>query len=90
MRFVYDPSSPAGERVVSVTVGGAPLDENRRYSLATNDYIAAGGDGYGVLADAQPLIDASGAVLMATTVMNHIAAQGSVAPQPEGRIERRP
>ena len=90
MRFVYDPSRPAGERVVSVTVGGAPLDENRRYSLATNDYIAAGGDGYGVLADAQPLIDASGAVLMATTVMNHIAAQGSVAPQPEGRIERRP
>jgi 5'-nucleotidase/UDP-sugar diphosphatase len=62
------------------------LDPARTYTLATNDYIAAGGDGYAVFRDAKNLIDASGAVLMATTVMDHVTAKGSVAPTVEGRV----
>ena len=45
----YDPSRPAGERVLAVTRGGAPLDLDATFTLATNDYMAGGGDGYDVL-----------------------------------------
>ncbi|MFM1652748.1 bifunctional metallophosphatase/5'-nucleotidase [Brevibacillus sp. B_LB10_24] len=46
MSFTYNPSKPAGERIVEVKVGGQPLDPNKTYKVATNDFIAAGGDGY--------------------------------------------
>ncbi|WP_455374551.1 bifunctional metallophosphatase/5'-nucleotidase [Limibacillus halophilus] len=86
MTVTFNPTLPAGQRVVSVEVGGETLDPARTYTLATNDYIAAGGDGYAVFRDAKNLIDASGAVLMATTVMDHVTAKGSVAPTVEGRV----
>ena len=46
MTVEVDLSKPAGERVKSVTVGGAPLDPAKTYTLATNDFMAGGGDGY--------------------------------------------
>ena len=41
-----DLSRPAGSRIVSIKVGGAPLSETRTYRVATNDFMARGGDGY--------------------------------------------
>lgn len=35
-----------GERIQNVKVNGAPIDLNKTYTLATNDFMAAGGDGY--------------------------------------------
>ena len=87
MRFVYEPAAAKGSRIVEVTVGGNPLDKGRVYKLATNDYIANGGDGYAALKKAKVLLDASGATLLATTVMNHIAAKGEIAPAVDGRIK---
>ncbi len=49
MSFTYDPRKPAGQRVLEVKVGGQPLDPQKTYRLATNDFIAAGGDGYEML-----------------------------------------
>lgn len=87
LTFTYDPKKAAGSRVVSVTIGGKALDKAKTYKVATNDYMAGGGDGYAVMKKARVLIDASGATLMATTVMNHIAANAPVAPKVEGRIK---
>ena len=89
VRFVYDPAAPAGSRVVEVHVGGAPLDPAMVYTVATNDYMAGGGDGYASLANGRQLIDAAGATLMATMVMDHIESQGTVAPAVDGRIRTR-
>jgi 2',3'-cyclic-nucleotide 2'-phosphodiesterase (5'-nucleotidase family) len=86
MAFTYDPSRPQGNRIVEITVGGAPLDDARSYTVATNDYIAAGGDGYGALKNGRLIVDSSGGTLMASQVMSYIAARGTVAPQVEGRI----
>jgi 2',3'-cyclic-nucleotide 2'-phosphodiesterase (5'-nucleotidase family) len=41
----YDATKPAGQRVVEVTVGGAPLDLTRSYTIAMSDFMATGGDG---------------------------------------------
>ena len=46
MRFTFDPSLPAGARVSDVSVAGAPLDLERKYTLATRGYMARGRDGY--------------------------------------------
>jgi 5'-nucleotidase len=47
--FTYNPEAEAGSRVVSVTVGDKPLDDNASYTFATNDWISGGGDGYTML-----------------------------------------
>ena len=52
LAFTYSRSAPAGFRVKEVTVGGQPLDPQREYVLATNDYLVAGGDGYTVFGEA--------------------------------------
>ncbi|MFI8575793.1 5'-nucleotidase C-terminal domain-containing protein [Rossellomorea aquimaris] len=52
LKFQYDSSKPAGERVVSVEVKDgstyAPLEENASYFVATNTFTAKGGDNYEV------------------------------------------
>jgi 2',3'-cyclic-nucleotide 2'-phosphodiesterase (5'-nucleotidase family) len=43
----YDPSKPAGSRLVSVTMAdGAPLSDTRTYNVIVNDFLATGGEGY--------------------------------------------
>ncbi|MGQ0663009.1 MAG: bifunctional metallophosphatase/5'-nucleotidase [Pseudomonadota bacterium] len=84
--MVYDPNLPPGSRVLEVNVGGAPLDPNKTYKVATNEYIYGGGDGFETLKNGKSLIDPSGAKLLASQVIDYIAAKGTVAPQIEGRI----
>ena len=67
-------------------VGGAPLDAAKTYTLATNDFMASGGDGYTVFKSAKALIDPIDATLMASQVIDYIARNGTIAPAPEGRI----
>ena len=86
MTFSFDPKRPKGSRVLQVTVGGKPLDPAAIYRLATNEYMMAGGDGYASLTKGKPVIDASGGALMASVVMDYIAAKGTVSPAVEGRI----
>ena len=46
LTYVFDPSREIGARMVSITVNGEPLDDSRIYSVATNDFLADGGDGF--------------------------------------------
>ncbi len=89
MSFVYDPSATTGSRIVEVIVGGKPLEPARFYKVAANNYILGGGDGYASLKNGKVLIDASGAKLMATTVIDYITAKDPIAPKIEARIGTR-
>ena len=88
MAFRFDASKLPGSRVTGVTVAGEPLDPARTYRLATNDFLGRGGDGYDMFAGAPRLIDATSGKLMATQVIEAIAAAGEIAPRIEGRIVR--
>ncbi len=46
IKFTFDPSKPAMSRVTSVIFEGKEIDPNAYYSVATNDFMAAGGDQY--------------------------------------------
>jgi len=86
----FDPSRPAGERVVRVTVGGAPLDPARRYTVATNSYLARGGDGYTMLASGRVLVGPEDGPGLAEVLVEAIERAGAIAPRVEGRIQRLP
>jgi 5'-nucleotidase / UDP-sugar diphosphatase len=86
LRIKADVTRAVGQRVVGVTVNGKPLNPNARYRLATNDYLANGGDGYAALKSAKVLVGETEADLIANIVMAHIRAKGTVAPALDGRI----
>lgn len=46
--LAYDMRRPAGSRVVSATLGGAPIDPAKSYRLTMNSFLAAGGDSFTV------------------------------------------
>jgi 5'-nucleotidase/UDP-sugar diphosphatase len=42
----------AAQRSENITIKGKPIDPERIYCIATNSYLAAGGDGYRILLEA--------------------------------------
>jgi 2',3'-cyclic-nucleotide 2'-phosphodiesterase (5'-nucleotidase family) len=46
LQVVYSKFSPAGSRIKRVLLNGKAIDKNATYKCATNDFMAAGGDGY--------------------------------------------
>ncbi len=88
MSYVYDPSAPAGSRVASLMVGGAEIDQNAVYKLATNNYILGGGDGYSSLGGGNVLVNAGDGNLMANDVIDYIIKSGGVSAAVEGRIKK--
>ena len=71
--------------MISIEANGAPLDPARRYSLAINDFMLRGGDGYVSLADPKATDD-SGNQLMANDVMAYARHLGKIDLKIEGRI----
>ncbi|MEP6742626.1 MAG: 5'-nucleotidase C-terminal domain-containing protein [bacterium] len=89
MRFTFDASRPAGSRIVSLTINGKPLDENRKYTLATTDYVALdGGDGYAMLKAARVLIPRETAQFDSEVLSAAIKARKIIAPKTDGRLQR--
>ena len=46
LEVVFSADNPVGERIEEVRLNGEPIDRNATYTVATNDFMAAGGDGY--------------------------------------------
>jgi 2',3'-cyclic-nucleotide 2'-phosphodiesterase (5'-nucleotidase family) len=86
MKVVADSRAPKGARVVSVEVGGRPLDPLARYKVASNDFMLRGGDGYGALGRGRALVGVTDGKLMANEVMVFVRRAGTVSPVVEGRI----
>ncbi|WP_306061534.1 bifunctional metallophosphatase/5'-nucleotidase [Natronococcus wangiae] len=86
--YTFDPDAPVGERVREVCIRGDPVDPSATYTLATNDFVAGGGDGYEMLADATVLLYSDAGPLLSTLVITTIEAESPIAPEIEGRIMR--
>ncbi|HZG52078.1 MAG TPA: bifunctional UDP-sugar hydrolase/5'-nucleotidase [Pyrinomonadaceae bacterium] len=89
LRFTYDGRLAPGARVTSVTVGDAPLDPAKTYTLAVNTYVLGGGDGYTMFKDARLLLKPEEAQVEPAMLMNTISAAAEIAPTVDGRIERK-
>ena len=49
IKFSFDPSQPAGARVLAAEIGGNPIDPEKQYVVVTRGYMARGKDGYSSL-----------------------------------------
>ncbi|WP_241738843.1 bifunctional metallophosphatase/5'-nucleotidase [Anoxybacillus flavithermus] len=83
IRFTFDATKPAGSRITSVQINGQPLDETKTYTVATNDFIAKGGDGYDMFKSST--IEFDSGELLSTVVMNYLQSNKPI-PTVEGRI----
>jgi 2',3'-cyclic-nucleotide 2'-phosphodiesterase (5'-nucleotidase family) len=81
-----DLKRPPGSRVVAIKVGALPLDDDKLYRLATNDFMARGGDGYGMLRDAKQLLPVDDSPLLANEIMAYLRRIGAVRSGIEGRM----
>ncbi|GAB4216947.1 MAG: NAD nucleotidase [Rhodoferax sp.] len=86
LRWDVDMSRPKGQRLSNVQVrdkagaGWAPLDPLRRYILVTNDFVAAGGDGYATLAARYKAGSFVNTYLLYTqSFVDYVKARGHVA-----------
>ncbi len=57
LQVTYNGGAPVGSRVRSIRVGSAPLDFTKTYTVATDAFVAGGGDGYNMLTYATHRID---------------------------------
>lgn len=87
LRLKVDPSRPAGSRIVEISAAGAPLEEDATYKVATNDFMARGGDGFTSLTQGKALVDAMSGDLMANDVIAYVESAGRIAARTEGRIQ---
>lgn len=46
IKFSFDPSKPAGSRVIAAGIGDKPIDDDKQYVVVTRGYMARGKDGY--------------------------------------------
>ena len=102
IRLSYRPEGALGPRIESLTVGGEPVDDGKVYSVATIDFLAAGGDGFRSFGDAIRSAGTSSqeagrltgdAIVFNDTsrwlrdiLSDHIRETKQIAPSVEGRI----
>lgn len=86
--FTYSVSAPVGSRVQNVTLsgGGAIVANSTSYTLALNDFLNAGGDGYTMLADGT----GTAREIAADVLLDYILAAGTISPATTGRITQLP
>lgn len=82
----YDLSRPAGQRIVAMTVEGRPVEDGRRYRVAVNNFLAAGGDNFTVFVDLPDLPGGGQSDLAAFEA--YLAANARLTPPPVGRLTR--
>ncbi len=91
LKFSFDVSKPAGERVSDVMVmeGDAfvAIDPAKVYGVVSNNYVRNGGDGYKMFRDAQNAYDYGPD--LADVTAEYMAAMGPVTPMLDGRITQK-
>jgi 2',3'-cyclic-nucleotide 2'-phosphodiesterase (5'-nucleotidase family) len=102
MKMIYDPGAPKGSRIRELLIQEKPVDPEREYRVATNDFMAAGGDGYRAFGEAigsskdfeivggmmkgERVAYSDSGRWIRDVVMDTIRQKGRIAPKVEGRI----
>jgi len=91
MRFVWNAKFPVGKRVTKVEVKDASgkfqlLNPRAIYKVATNNFLASGGDGYRVFAESKNLLETG--YLLSDAIAEYITANSPLHVTTETRIVR--
>ena len=104
--FTFKPTQKTGNRVRDIFIGNFPLDPEKEYTIATNDFLAAGGDGFRTFGEAvrasrdyavvggamkgEKLLYSNAGKWLRDVVIDRIRAAGVIEPTVEGRIREIP
>lgn len=104
LTFSYTSSAGKGPRVKKIFVAGKPIMFDKKYVVATNDFLAAGGDGYKVFGEALKAskdFSVNGGALkgdkivyndagrwLRDVVIEYIKNAGKISVEVEGRIKK--
>jgi 5'-nucleotidase / UDP-sugar diphosphatase len=83
IRVRYDMNKPGGSRVVEATTDAGALDPEKIYRVATNDFLAAGGDRFGAFKKGKNIVYAGS---VRDAVADFLKTRSPVNPKVEGRI----
>ena len=83
LRARYDLSRPVGARLVSLEVGGQPVDDHRRYRVTTNSFLAEGGDGYAAFRDGRAV---ARDVVLSDILADYVRRAAVIEPPAPGRL----
>jgi len=102
LTFKYSPSDQRGSRVKEVLIARKPMETDREYTVATNDFLAAGGDGYKAFGEAinasrdfsiiggmmkgERVVYSDSGRWLRDVVVEYLKEMKRVAPTVEGRI----
>jgi 2',3'-cyclic-nucleotide 2'-phosphodiesterase (5'-nucleotidase family) len=103
LTFKYSPSEPKGSRVKEVFVADQPVSLNRDYTVATNDFLAAGGDDFKTFGEAvkssrdfaviggmmkgEKVVYSDSGRWLRDVMVEYIKGKEKIAPTVEGRIK---
>lgn len=83
LEATYDLSRPVGTRAVRLAVGGRPLEDDRTYTVATNSFLAEGGDGYAAFRSGRRTAEDA---LISDAVVDDLRKRGTITPPGPGRL----
>lgn len=81
--YVYDPDAPRGSHILSMAYHGEKIADGDVYRVATNSFLAGGGDNFGTFTKGTRAADTGQADLAATVA--YFDAHDVVDPAPLGR-----
>ncbi len=82
-RVKINPANPKGNRVVEAFIDGRKLDPDRKYRIATNDFLAAGGDRYTSFKQGKNIVYGDD---IRDVFVRYLEKNSPVSPRVEGRI----
>jgi len=85
LNFTWDPKAPNGQKVKNVYVDGRPLGSDAGYLVATNSFMAGGGDGYYVFGQGSGLVDTG--VLVRDLLLQSAGSGKKIDARVDGRIK---
>lgn len=89
MRVQFDPKKPVGEQVVTALLSdGTTIDDSKLYSVTTNDFVLAGGDGFVELAKGTDIMDTG--IFLRDVFVDYLKAKRVISPVTDGRIKVMP
>ncbi len=86
MKVKFNPDSEKGKRVISVTIGGKPLETKKAYTLSVVDYLINGGDGFDMLKSAEIIENMKEPLYSWEVLRLYIEKKETIKPAVEGRL----
>lgn len=83
--YGYDLARPAGQRILDMALDGVPIEDDATYRVATNSFLASGGDNFTLFRQGRDVTVGIGDV---AALERHIAGSAAVALPTRGRIRR--